>query len=138
MHGSAAIGELSLTQVDKAEEAITVLAQVVGGSERLLSTCIPPTYTRHTSRSLILWLVVLPFSLVPSMSLVHSCISVAAIAFLFCGIDETGIQIEQPFLLLPLQGLAKAIQRDVRQALVPTSPPPPLPPFAQDHRAAPK
>jgi predicted membrane chloride channel (bestrophin family) len=36
---------------------------VTGGCERILRTPIPLSYTRHTSRFLIIWLTLMPFTL---------------------------------------------------------------------------
>jgi predicted membrane chloride channel (bestrophin family) len=40
---------------------ITALGDALGGCERIFKTPIPLSYTRHTSRVLIIWLAVLPF-----------------------------------------------------------------------------
>jgi predicted membrane chloride channel (bestrophin family) len=45
------------------EAAVTELHKIIGGCERIQSTPIPMSYTRHTSRSLMLWLLTLPFAL---------------------------------------------------------------------------
>ena len=42
---------------------ITVFHDMLGGCERLLRTPIPLSYTRHTSRFLLIWLLVLPVCL---------------------------------------------------------------------------
>ena len=53
------------------------------------------SYTRHTSRSLMLWLLTLPFALWPVMgaSLVPACFFVA---YVLIGIDELGVQVGTP------------------------------------------
>jgi predicted membrane chloride channel (bestrophin family) len=45
------------------QENITTFEDILGGCERLLRTPIPVSYTRHTSRFLIIWLTVLPYAL---------------------------------------------------------------------------
>ena len=45
------------------QENITTFEDILGGSERLLRTPIPVSYTRHTSRFLLLWLTILPYAL---------------------------------------------------------------------------
>jgi len=42
----------------------------------------------------------------------------AATAYVMLGIDEIGIQIEQPFDVLPLHGLATVLTRDVADELL--------------------
>ena len=48
------------------DESITTLCSALGGCERIFKTPIPLSYTRHTSRVLVLWLTVLPFCVSPS------------------------------------------------------------------------
>lgn len=45
------------------QENITTFEDILGGCERLLRTPIPVSYTRHTSRFLLLWLTILPYAL---------------------------------------------------------------------------
>jgi hypothetical protein len=42
---------------------ITTFEDILGGCERLLCTPIPVSYTRHTSRFLLIWLTILPLGL---------------------------------------------------------------------------
>jgi len=96
------------------EERIYDLETCVGICERIFGSPIPPTYTRHTSRVLSLFLALLPLGLVglglPPASLVAST---SLITYVLVGIDEIGVEIEHPFPLLPMQQLAFALQRDV-------------------------
>ncbi|CAM9743761.1 unnamed protein product, partial [Chrysoparadoxa australica] len=88
---------LNIAQLDAAEQAVTGLAQVVGGTERLMSTGIPPTYTRHTTRALVMWLAALPLALAPvTVHLIHLPFQPHSTTFTFLGILEIGVQIEQP------------------------------------------
>lgn len=84
------------------DENLTSFADMLGASERLLRTPIPPAYTRHTSRFLVLWLACLPFVLwdVIGWTTVPTCV---IIAFVLLAIDEIGVQIEEPFSILPLE-----------------------------------
>ncbi len=95
-----------------------------GGMERLFSTPLSPTYMRHTSRGLFLFLFLLPCGLVAG-----GCSSLPALVAATCsagyvslGIDEIGVQIEQPFEAMPLHGLATALTRDVAEELYPLAP----------------
>ena len=56
---------------------------------------------RHTSRFLVMWLAFLPFSLWDACHWVTIPAS-GIIAFLLLGIEEIGVQIEEPFGILPL------------------------------------
>ncbi|GFH16764.1 uncharacterized protein HaLaN_13253 [Haematococcus lacustris] len=71
---------------------------------------------KHTSRSLVLWLSTLPLALWP----VTEWLSVPAmfiIAFVFIGIDEIGVEIEEPFCLLPLLPMCRTIVNDTKIAM---------------------
>lgn len=58
-------------------------------------------HCRHTSRFLVIWLAFLPFTLWRAC---HWAMVPAAvlIAFLLLGVEEIGVQIEEPFGILPL------------------------------------
>ena len=93
--------------------AVKDLCNAMGGSERILRTPIPLSYTRHTSRVLMMFLCLLSVHLAPIMGwLVVPCMFV--LSFMLMGVDELGIEIEEPFAVLPLFGMCQNIQRDNR------------------------
>eukprot|EP00899_Mesostigma_viride_P016815 jgi/Mesvir1/25134/Mv21590-RA.1 len=100
-------------QMDK---GITALEDVLGGCERILRTPIPLPYTRHTTRFLIIWLNVLPMSLWFKMGWMTPVITMI-FAFLLLGIEQIGLQIEEPFSILPLESICDTIQEDVMEAV---------------------
>eukprot|EP00933_Yihiella_yeosuensis_P017233 TRINITY_DN14453_c0_g1_i1.p1 TRINITY_DN14453_c0_g1~~TRINITY_DN14453_c0_g1_i1.p1 ORF type:complete len:422 (+),score=70.78 TRINITY_DN14453_c0_g1_i1:23-1267(+) len=112
-------GSLSDVATQRLEEHFTVLAQVSGACERLLSSPIGPTYTRHSLRALLLWLFALPVTLEAggSVPLPQLLVSVAATAYIMLGIDEMANQVEQPFAVLPLKELCVASTRGVAESL---------------------
>lgn len=62
---------------------------------------VPLSYTRHTSRFLMAWLLVLPFYLCTAVgwdALVFAPLS----CFLLFGVDQIGVDLENPFAVLPL------------------------------------
>lgn len=89
---------------------LTELDLVFGRMERIVSTPLSPTYMRHTSRGLFLLLAKLPVTLVGAgvKSLGTVLTIVLSVTYVMVGIDEIGIQIEQPFDALPLHALAKS------------------------------
>lgn len=114
-----------------AEGMVEGLEQVVGICARLTSSPIPPTYTRHLSRTMFLWLFFMPASLVSSGLLSTFGVMAATFAatYVLVGIDEVGMEIENSFQLLPLQQLAAAVQNAVENQILPTGGPmPPVPP----------
>ena len=101
-------------------EAITELDRLYGGFERLLSFPLSPMYMRHTQRGLLLLLATLPCGLLNAgcTTLTKLVLVVTCVAYLMLGIDEIGIQIEQPFEVLPLHLLAAILTRDVADQIM--------------------
>ena len=98
---------------------IVSLVRVYGMCERIKGSPIPPMYTRHTSRLLMFWLFVLPVSLCGSgVGKAASLITTVIAAFVMVGIDEIGVQIEQPFRIMPMRPMSAAVMRDVADALI--------------------
>ncbi|KAK9806351.1 hypothetical protein WJX72_011075 [[Myrmecia] bisecta] len=90
--------------------------ETVGICERIIKTPIPRSYTRHTSRFLVLWLAYMPFTLWKSYH--WSMIAVGgSIAFLLLAIEEIGVQIEEPFGILPLENLVDTIEMNIQEML---------------------
>lgn len=97
------------------EDSLKGIESSVGICERLFGSPIPPTYTRHLSRIMSLWLLLLPVSLVSSIGPSSTTVITTTLAaYVFVGLDEVGMEIENVFQLLPLQQLAAAVQNDVR------------------------
>eukprot|EP00579_Thalassiosira_antarctica_P009309 CAMPEP_0201883508 /NCGR_PEP_ID=MMETSP0902-20130614/15868_1 /ASSEMBLY_ACC=CAM_ASM_000551 /TAXON_ID=420261 /ORGANISM="Thalassiosira antarctica, Strain CCMP982" /LENGTH=451 /DNA_ID=CAMNT_0048412317 /DNA_START=60 /DNA_END=1413 /DNA_ORIENTATION=+ len=102
------------------EERIRELESCVGICERLFGSTIPPTYSRHLSRVLSLWILLLPVSLISSgVSTVAgvACATTVA-AYVFIGLDEVGMEIENVFQIMPMQQLAAAAQKDAGDQFV--------------------
>ena len=104
----------------KLEEDIRALDQVVSGCERLFSSPIPPTMSRHVIRCLLIWLFALPIVLASLMGPLSNAFWVGVTAYIFVGIEEVGSQVEQPFQVLPLYQLSDLIQRNVEESLLST------------------
>ena len=66
------------------EDVVSGLGAAAGGCERLLSTPVPLSYTRHTSRSMMLWLMSLPLAMWPTMGLA-TVPATAVITFVLIG-----------------------------------------------------
>jgi predicted membrane chloride channel (bestrophin family) len=94
------------------DENLTWFEDCVGTCERIIRTPIPLSYTRHTSRFMVIWLSALPLGLWSSCGFATVPLTVT-IAFLLLGIDEIGVQIEEPFGLLPLDDLCDEIEGDL-------------------------
>ena len=105
-------GEIdSITHLYLAER-LHNLTDTMGACERILKTPMPLSYTRHTSRFLVLWLGLLPLALIPQLGAV-TVPAVALISVLLLGIDEIGVNLEEPFRRLPLKDIADSIEASV-------------------------
>lgn len=116
------------------EDRLVELEVSLGTCMRLLGSPIPPTYTRHTSRVLCLYLGLLPIALVGGSStcgLLAILINVALLSYVFVGIDEIGVEIEHPFPLLPMYYFATVVQDRVGHQFVMAQTPPK--PYQQSH-----
>jgi predicted membrane chloride channel (bestrophin family) len=103
------------------EQGIGELESIAGICERILGSPIPPTYSRHLSRVMTLWLSVLPLGLLGSgVPTVGTILATAFIAYVMIGLDELGMELELPFPLLPLQQLCAATQQGVAMQLTGT------------------
>eukprot|EP00798_Chlamydomonas_sp_ICE-L_P019187 gene19187-25801_t len=90
---------------------ITAFEDVLGscGSD----TPVPISYTRLTLRFLIVYLFALPWVLVPLLdtTAIPAC---ALTTFFMLGIEEIGVQIEEPFSILALEDIAETIASNAR------------------------
>ncbi|EFJ52724.1 hypothetical protein VOLCADRAFT_85997 [Volvox carteri f. nagariensis] len=89
-------GQLSEQARMRLEADINLMSQALGACEKILRNPIPLSYTRHTSRFLILWLLWLPLAL---WGKVGWCVVPveAVMTYLLLGIDEIAVQMEEPF-----------------------------------------
>lgn len=104
-------------QMQQMQANITTFEDILGGCERLLSTPIPVSYTRHTGRFLLIWLTVLPYPLWPLLKW-GTIPAIAFIGLLLLGIEEIGVEIEEPFGILPLELISKKAQANIRELLM--------------------
>lgn len=95
-------------------ENLTKLEDMLGACERIFKTPIPLAYSRHTHRFLIIWLTILPYALWSTFDWV-TLIVAPLISLLLSGINEIGIDVEEPFSLLPLAAIADTALRDCTQ-----------------------
>merc|ERR1711862_761048 len=80
--------------------------------ERLRRSPIPLSFGRHGLRCLMIFLLGLPFALVPVCGLMTPIYNVA-IAFLTLGIDQACIQLEEPFGILPLLPICRRTEANL-------------------------
>jgi putative membrane protein len=100
---------------------VQLLVDYQGGCERIVRTPMPFAYMLHLRRTLILFILGLPFALVDSFGWATVPV-VLLISHTFLGIEEIGVEIEEPFGTedndLPLEDISAGIAR-VLNDLVP-------------------
>merc|ERR1719420_1622023 len=108
---SATVQRANLNPMDRArmDDMICKLVDLLGACERIFRSPVPLVYTRHTSRFLTFFMALLPLALWEPMkeSWNHwaTIPATALLAIFLFGIEELGIQIEEPFGILPLEAL---------------------------------
>ncbi len=110
-------GLLPPTQHYMIDTDVRELDKIVAGCERLFSSPIPPNMARHGMRSLMLWLFALPMMLAGSLPPIAIACCTACTSYIYFGIDELGVQVEQPFQILPLWQLCHLVQFNIEEAL---------------------
>ena len=93
------------------DEDLKSLEDCVGACERLYRTPIPLSYTYHTSRFLVFWLLALPLTLYSDMGW-PAVVLAPVITFLIIGIAEIAIDLEEPFSILPLDAICNKITEE--------------------------
>ena len=116
--GMRQLNALSSDAFKFVEERLAKLSAVDATCVRLSTFPVPPSYHRHGSRAILLWLFSLPFVLEGmSGSPLQTMLSMFATTWLLLGIDQIAIEVEQPLDVLPLHVFASAMATDVRTVL---------------------
>ncbi|MEG4210348.1 bestrophin family ion channel [Microcoleus sp. S13_B4] len=107
---------LDVYQLTAMKELLNSMIDVLGGCERILKTPIPLAYAIHLKQLLLLYCLALPFQMVKDLGWGTGAV-VALISFTLFGIEEIGIEIENPFGHdandLPLDNMCAAMQRNM-------------------------
>jgi len=85
------------------DEQCQRLCGVFGASERVLRTALPTGFTRHASRMMFIWSNLLPFALYPAVGPFGTMPAALIGAYALLGIEDIGVQLEEPFDILPLR-----------------------------------
>ena len=121
------ISDILLAMLDN---NVRLLIDYLGACERIRRTPLPFVYVVHLRRALILYCFTLPFALVREFGWV-AVLDTLAVAYIFFGIEEIGVEIEDPFGTdandLPLEAICDMIDADLN-ALRPVAGPPALSP----------
>lgn len=92
---------------------VQLLIDYIGACERIHKTPLPFAYVVHLRRALILYCITLPFALIESYGW-STVIDTLLIAYILFGIEEIGVEIEDPFGVddndLPLEKICATIE----------------------------
>jgi putative membrane protein len=111
-------GLLTVNQLASIHTLMTRLMDNVGGCERILKTPIPPAYVIHLNQLILLYCLMLPFQVVKDLGF-WTGIFVAIVSFALFGIEEIGVEIENPFGYdhndLPLDKICDTIIHNIEE-----------------------
>lgn len=95
---------------------VQLLIDYIGACERIHKTPLPFAYVVHLRRALILYCITLPFALIEAYGW-STVIDTLLIAYILFGIEEIGVEIEDPFGEddndLPLEQICGTIERNL-------------------------
>lgn len=115
-----AAGAISDVQQSQIDQNTQLLIDYIGGCERIRSTPLPFAYTVHLRRALIAYCFTLPLALVARFGW-DTIIATLLLAYVLFGIEEIGVEIEDPFGTdendLPLDEICRNIEGNLRDLL---------------------
>jgi ion channel-forming bestrophin family protein len=113
-------GYLHVYQLNSLSILVNSLVDSITACERIQNTPIPLAYAIHLKQLLLIYCLSLPFQVVDQMEWITPIV-VALVSFTLLGIEEIGIQIEDPFGRdandLPLDSICMNIQRNIRDLI---------------------
>lgn len=100
------------------DQNIQLLIGYLGGCERIHKTPLPFAYVVHLRRALVIYCFTLPFALLSNQHLWLTPIETLFLSYVFFGIEEIGVEIEDPFGEdendLPLEDICASIHRNTK------------------------
>ncbi len=111
---------LNTYQLTAMQDLLNSMVDTLGGCERILKTPMPLAYAIHLKQLLLIYCLLLPFQLVNNLGWWTGVI-VALISFTLFGIEEIGIEIENPFGHdkndLPLDAICSNMLRNIEDLI---------------------
>lgn len=111
---------IDVYQLTAMNELLNSMIDTLGSCERILRTPMPLAYAIHLKQLLLLYSLALPFQMVKDLGW-GTALVVALISFTLFGIEEIGIEIENPFGHdandLPLDNICATIQRNIEDLI---------------------
>jgi len=102
------------------QNLLNSMVDVLGACERILKTPIPLAYAIHLKQLLLIYCSLLPFNLVGNLGWWTGAF-VALVSFIVFGVEEIGIEIENPFGYdhndLPLNAICDTMVRNIEDLI---------------------
>jgi len=118
IHEKQLIGKIDTRTAAVMQNLLNLMVDQQGGCEKIHKTPLPFIYASLIKMSLTLYVFSLPFVLIEKVGFAAPAIA-ALVALGMMGIEEAGVEIEDPFGLepnnLPLEQLCTTIARDTAQ-----------------------
>ncbi|MEM6791660.1 MAG: bestrophin family ion channel [Myxococcota bacterium] len=118
--GEADAGRLSEHRLRSIEGNIGALVDLWGGAERILETPVPFAYAHHIKLFLTFFCFTVPLALIDGLGWLAT-VGAGIVAFGMFGIDEIGVEIEDPFGYddndLPLDEIGRKLRREIMQTV---------------------
>ncbi|MEN9225686.1 MAG: bestrophin family ion channel [Thermostichus sp. HHBFW_bins_43] len=109
-------GRVEVYQLTIMVERLNSMVDALGACERILMTPMPLAYALHLKQLLLLYCLSLPFQMVQGLGWMTGPI-VGLLSFMLFGIEEIGIEIENPFGRdpndLPLDGICNKMRHNI-------------------------
>ncbi|KAK6141029.1 hypothetical protein DH2020_025230 [Rehmannia glutinosa] len=108
--------DMGPTKLNMLESKLSCFHEGIGVCEQLMGIPIPLSYTRLTSRFLVLWHFTLPIILWDDCHWIVVPATFISAASLFC-IEEVGVLIEEPFPMLALDELCHMVHSSIEDIM---------------------
>lgn len=122
LHAEVEAGRLTEQRLQAMDANLTAFNDALGGSERILKTPIPFAYAQHIKIFVVLFCFSAPFAMAEGMGWATPVVS-ALLALALFGVDEIGVEIEDPFgddpNDLPLDAIGNGIEKAVGEIVAP-------------------
>ena len=113
-------GKITEQRLQSMDTNLTVFHDNLGACERILKTPVPFAYAQHIKTFLVLFVATAPFAMADTL-LWGTPVAIAVLAFALFGIDEIGVEIEDPFGTdpndLPLDAIGDGINATTKETL---------------------
>lgn len=111
---------LNLYQLTAMQQTLNEMVDILGGCERILKTPIPLAYAIHLKQLLLIYCLTLPSQVVSTVGWWAGPL-VILISFALFGVEEIGVEIEDPFGCdsndLPLDDICKTMLRNIEDLI---------------------